>query len=354
MTRLTAITLLFVCFTAAAVAFAADNQPLIETIDDTMDRSAYRPTLIISSKTGDSRWSKKRAIYPLEKQTVRLRIADRKYDKIRWYLIFADLTRNYKNANNPWEPNAYAWVGFEKIQYHRMLLTEFSNQVEITPFPSTGFDTVRRWFSNQGHPSYRLAFYNDGVGTFWFQVEAEKGKKRYRSRGIEDADSRGLTKDVMRVSIRQEGGYLGYLTSFYNIPGIFGSVLSQSINHIGADCADILMSARSKWRGAPLRKNYNVTMLVDKFPTLAAVEMSHGVPSVEVRWEKTIRPGDFIAVRYGDTGKKYHHIGALYRDANENGILDGADLVLHAGPDPLHLSPLDDGMFDGHVALLRN
>jgi hypothetical protein len=140
----------------------------------------------------------------------------------------------------------------------------------------------------------------------------------------------------------------------YNIPGVFGSVLSQSTNYIGADCADILMTARAKWKKTALRKNYNVSMLVEKFRTLREIEINNGATDTPVRWGVTIRPGDFIAVRYGTGCRKYHHIGALYSDANKNGLLDGNDLVLHAGPDPLHLSRLDERIFDGHVVLLSH
>ncbi|MHC4711179.1 MAG: hypothetical protein ACYTA3_12370 [Planctomycetota bacterium] len=52
-------------------------------------------------------------------------------------------------------------------------------------------------------------------------------------------------------------------------------------------------------------------------------------------------------------GRQYQHIGALYTDQNGDAVLDEADLVLHAGPDPLHWSVLQSGMFDGTVVILR-
>lgn len=47
------------------------------------------------------------------------------------------------------------------------------------------------------------------------------------------------------------------------------------------------------------------------------------------------------------------NIGALFSDANRNDVLDGDDLVIHAGPQPLHYSHLKEGNFDGHVVILR-
>ncbi len=327
----------------------------VETFDEETDRGRIRRTVTVQSRIDDGRWTKTRALYPLSGQDVSLRVKKIIGGEIRWYMIFADLTRNYNNANPPFEPRAYEWIGFDKILYHRVELVRFRGAWEIHPFSGEkgAFDDVRAWFRANGKDGYELDFYNDDAGTFWFQAEVERKGKTTRSWGIEDSTDRGLSPRVMRVSFRRERGYLGYLTSFYNVPGLFGSVLYQSKNHLGADCADVLMAAWSKWKRKPLKKNFNVSMLVDKFRKLAQFEMKDGNPDVAVKWKELVRPGDFIAVRYGDGGKKFHHIGALYRDANSNGLLDAEDLVIHAGPDPLHLSRLKHNPFDGHVVILR-
>ena len=93
-------------------------------------------------------------------------------------------------------------------------------------------------------------------------------------------------------------------------------------------------------------------MLVSQFPKVVEFEFLEGRTNKELRWGRDICPGDFIAVRYSGR-KQYQHIGALFSDANGNSILDGGDLVIHAGPQPLHYSYLKDGNFDGHVAILR-
>jgi len=102
----------------------------------------------------------------------------------------------------------------------------------------------------------------------------------------------------------------------------------------------------------PIEKNYNVAMLVSQFPKVVEFDLLEGRPNKKLRWGKDVRPGDFVAVRYSGR-KQYQHIGALFSDANGNSILDGGDLVIHAGPQPLHYSYLKDGNFDGHVAILR-
>lgn len=93
-------------------------------------------------------------------------------------------------------------------------------------------------------------------------------------------------------------------------------------------------------------------MLVDKLQKVAEIDLSNGMSSKTLSWQKDIRPGDLLAVRYPGN-RQYGHIGALYSDANNNKILDPTDIVIHAGPYPLHFSRLKEGNFDGHIAILR-
>jgi hypothetical protein len=91
---------------------------------------------------------------------------------------------------------------------------------------------------------------------------------------------------------------------------------------------------------------------VATWPKRTEFDVTAGSPAVEVRWGTDVKPGDFVAVRYPGR-RQYQHIGALYSDANRNGKLDPADLVIHAGPEALQLSPLVGGHFDGHVTVIR-
>ena len=169
---------------------------------------------------------------------------------------------------------------------------------------------------------------------------------------MEHSSERGISPNVFRISIRDGEGYLGYLTSFNNVPAVFGSTIYQNKNYIGADCADILMSAYHKWKGRKLEHDYSVQELVRIYPKQVQFELLGGNPDRPVRWNKDIRPGDFIAVKYAG-GSFYQHIGALYEDANGDGMLDSEDKVMHAGPQPLHFSELNEGIFDGTVSILR-
>ncbi len=295
----------------------------------------------IQSSINSDEWLKTNQVYPLKGDKIQLKVDKIEGGIIKWYQIIPDISENYKNANRPWEKNPYEWIGLAKIKYNKLELTQFSNQWEINPFENKIEDK-----------NITASYYHKDVGSFWFQVVVNKNGKEYKSAGIEDSDENGISPEVFRISIREEEGYLGYLTSFLNVPGLFGSTVYQSNNYIGADCADVLISAYGKWKNKDINKNYNVGMVINTFSKVSEFNIDRGNPNIILKWNKDIYPGDIIAVKYFG-GKQYQHIGALYSDFNKNSILDENDLVIHAGPDPLHKSYLKDGPFDGHIIIVR-
>jgi hypothetical protein len=314
------------------------------------------PTIAIQSSIDNGPWVKDTAIYPLKGQKVVLKVDRLLEAKIKWYQIVPDISKIYKNANFPWEKDPYKWIGLAKIDYHRKELTKFRDIWQIMPFDDENNPEVR----DKESSSYRSfqdktansRLYHKDVGSFWFQVEIAQEGKIYRSPGIEDSDEKGLSPTVFRVSIRDGDGYIGYLTSFFNVPGLFGSTTYQSSNYIGTDCADVLMAAYGKWKNKPITKNYNVAMLVSQWSHVEEFDILQGTPDKQLKWGRDINPGDFIAVRYSGS-KQYQHIGVLFEDANKNRLLDSSDIVIHAGPMPLHYSYIKEGNFDGHVVILR-
>jgi hypothetical protein len=152
--------------------------------------------------------------------------------------------------------------------------------------------------------------------------------------------------------VRESNDYLGVLSGFYNVPGVFGSTTYQTVHHLGADCADVLLAAWAEWTRRPFGKNTNVQSLTEKFRPVAKLDIIDGVPTQKLRWGHEVHPGDFIAVKYEGT-RKYGHIGALHRDVDQNDLLSAQDLILHNGPDALHDTALAEGAFDGQVLILR-
>ncbi|MCD6395780.1 MAG: hypothetical protein J7M40_20030 [Planctomycetes bacterium] len=296
------------------------------------------PTLTIKSSIAGAQWTSDVAICPLKGSKVALKVEAVPGGSVRWYRIVPDISKNYNNANWPWDPDAYKWKGFARIDYHRKELTQFCGKWQISPLPAAATANSR--------------YYRSDMGSFWFQAEVASDGKMYRSPGIEDFYDRGISPKVFRMSVRSGEGFVGYLTSFFNVPGLFGSINYQSSNYIGVDCADVLMAAYAAWKKKPLKKNYNVAMLVTGLTGVAEFDLSYGNTAKKLHWGSDVRPGDFIAVRY-PSHRQYAHIGALYSDANKNGLLDAADTIIHAGPAPLHFSHLKEGNFDGHEVILR-
>ncbi len=171
------------------------------------------PTLLIQSSINDGPWVKSAAIYPLKGRKVVLKVDKIPGGKIRWHQIIPDTSKIYKNANLPWEKDAYKWVGLAKIDYYRKELTGFRGRWKIEPFGKENDTSVRdRKSSSFGSLWNRAAnsrFYHKDVGSFWFQVEVKKEGVIYRTPGIEDSDKKGLSPKIFRVSIRDGEGYIG-------------------------------------------------------------------------------------------------------------------------------------------------
>ncbi|AOT08815.1 hypothetical protein S4054249_13550 [Pseudoalteromonas luteoviolacea] len=297
---------------------------------------------IYSRLKSEQEWHIRPAVISPSGSVVELKVDVAQGEQVRWYQIIPDTSQYYKNANHPWEKNPYQWAGFGKVQYQKKHLKQFDNSLHIT------VDSAWLKYNNVFNSNY----YHADVGSFWFEVEVigVEGRKRV-STGLRDNDHRGLSKQVLRVSFTNGDGYLGTLSSFFNVPAIFGSVPYQSQHYLGVDCADVLMAANAI-RNHGKVYDRNVAWLVTNLKHKAKLSDFNGVGST-IKWGTDISPGDFIAVRYRRNGQ-FAHIGALYKDSNNNGLLDGEDLVMHAGPNALSYSTVSDAGFLGEIVILDN
>ncbi|HWU90793.1 MAG TPA: hypothetical protein VN253_26185, partial [Kofleriaceae bacterium] len=105
-----------------------------------------------------------------------------------------------------------------------------------------------------------------GLGTMRYQIVALQGDRVIASAGPEarrGKGSGGLTDAVLRVSIRRDDTFLGYMTELYNQPYIWASEglspeTHQSERLEGADCADLMIYGQRRlgnllpysWTGA--------------------------------------------------------------------------------------------------------
>lgn len=168
-----------------------------------------------------------------------------------------------------------------------------------------------------------------GLGTMRYQLVALQGDRVIASAGPEARRGRGsggLTDAVLRVSIRRDDTFLGYMTELYNQPYIWASEgltadTHQSERLEGADCADLMVYGQRRlgnkvaysWTGALPQ----VTSLI-----AAGARAEDGVYR-DRRGEPIPFP------RIGDILLFPRHVGAVAADRGRPGILDDQDLMMH-------------------------
>ena len=308
------------------------------------------PTLQIQWRARDESPAKPGPAEVSADTPVTLTVGANSGDEIRWWQIIPDTRNFYKNANHPWDPDPYKWIGFAKIPCVRRELSAFRGGRDAAVWPRKAADNALPHplaFADGG------TFYHTDCGSFWFEVKIKRDDRILRSPGLAESGERGMSPRVFRLSVRKTDGFIGVLTSYCNVPGLFGCVPWQSHQYVGVDCADVLMAAVCRRKGTELKRDWNVAMIVNEWPKAAEIDLANGKFSSDLKWGRDIKPGYFLAVRYPG-GRNFQHIGALMEDANHNGILDSGDTVIHAGPNALQVSTLGSGSFDGHIVVIRN
>jgi len=196
--------------------------------------------------------------------------------------------------------------------------------------------------------------HGNGVGTMRYQLVVLQGDRVIASPGPEarrGKASGGLSDAVMRVSIRRDDTYLGFLTEMYNQPYIWASAgftdaTHQSERLEGSDCADFIVYGARRM-GAKIR--YTYTGGLPRITQLLAAGSrggdgvyrdAHGEPIAFTR------PGDLVLFP--------RHVGALAADRGTIGVLDDQDLIMHTLWDsPKEQAIADTGYADQPVELRR-
>lgn len=192
----------------------------------------------------------------------------------------------------------------------------------------------------------------DGAGTVWITAEVTLPDGRsLRAPDHDDRDRLGLRASVMRVSFRTDDTFVGWLSTYFGVPNIFGSVRAQPERYIGADCADVLIGA-ARARG-DRRLRYTSVTGIHRYARPVGPELSLHADgritdadgrTVELRWGEDVKPGDFVAIDYAHPNSQlpraWDHIGALVRDTDADGLLSPADTLRHMAPTGLSDHPL--------------
>ncbi len=229
-------------------------------------------------------------------------------------------------------PHHGRWLGFDHLEYVQKRIPRARGAVLVV-------DRVL-----PAHPKVNV---HGGLGTMRYRVEIRWRGRRVASPGAEATTRYGISPRVQRVSFRAADDFLGYLTSYFNVPNVFGSAgpgrLHQTEQYQGADCADVLVGAarragaRLPYTSAAGLQHYarRVTrrLLLDR-RGLTWYDGPKKGQAAHLRFGRDVRRGDLMLIDYvGFTGspRSWDHVGALARDRGRRGWLDPKDTILHVG-----------------------
>jgi hypothetical protein len=237
-------------------------------------------------------------------------------------------------------PSHGKWLGFDRLEY-----------VET---PIEGEAPILR--VRDAHPSPVIAIERVAallpLGTMRLAATICAGGKCLSTPDAKDAPDGLISERVFRYTFRSGDGFIGWLTSFFNVPYLFGSagagVRSQAERYLGADCADILVAALRR-AGRRDMAYTSVAELVGQLERIAGPAevrpcATSGSPCAALaqpplRFGRDVRPGDLIALDYleddGQLPRAWDHIVALIEDRGPDGSPDGLlgadDLVADSG-----------------------
>lgn len=259
----------------------------------------------------------------------------------------------YTNAHLPGCPKNRGWIGFDTIEYKE-----------------TGIKRKQWELDADAHPSERKYDIHQGLGVMRYKVTAllmSPGEKSLTvsSPGKESVDMYGIKNNVHMVDFRKDDTFLGWITSYFNVPGVFGSVRQQLDRYLGVDCADLIIAACNRYSGKNIGyTNVNGLIPMMKKKTRDLYLFSDGTlhvspekkaETVELVFGRDVFPGDLIFFDYPVEGhQKYgswDHVGVILSDSGARGridtVLGPGDLILHAGFEELHSTLLESGAFVG-------
>lgn len=193
-----------------------------------------------------------------------------------------------------------------------------------------------------------------GLGTMRYQIVARQGDRAIASAGPEARRGRGsggLTDAVLRVTIRRDDTFLGYMTELYNQPYIWASegltaATHQSERLEGADCADLMIYGQRRLGN---KLAYTWTGALPQVTTLIAAG-ARGADGVY----RDARGRPLPFPRIGDLMLFPRHVGALAADRGTPGVLDDQDLMMHTLFDsPKEQAIAESGYADRPVEVRR-
>lgn len=206
---------------------------------------------------------------------------------------------------------------------------------------------------------------NNGLGTMHFAAELELDGKIYATPALTATKpNTPYPPRLAQLTVQRDKSYLGAVTSFFNVPGVFGSYERQVELRWGVDCADLVVGARRSYTGKSIPFT-NVTGLRYEFVRRGYLELvaedlwlnvegrifkGYSRQSGQLTGEMAplVRGGDVIVFNYSPdaTRRSWDHTGVLDRPGGEPPrALSGKDLIIHAGPAEAQVDPLASEKF---------
>lgn len=188
------------------------------------------------------------------------------------------------------------------------------------------------------------------VGTMRYKVVAKLAGQKISSKGINSLNSGQFKKmnEVMRVSVKADSGnkVLDRAFAYGNLPYYWGS---NNFNYAwyGSDCAKYT-SVVYKDVGNSMGYIGTAQLNGRKAKAVINAKNKKGQPTAKdkvLRFNANVNEGDIILMRNSRRG----HAGFIGEDSNNNGILDGEDMVLHTS----FSAPKYEKLKDTHFILDR-
>ncbi len=232
------------------------------------------------------------------------------------------------------------WIGWDKINYNNFPHKKTKGLAPLTA------DVKPVKLKNYA-----------GLGTMRFSVRTSTKNKTLKTADEHDLVKGGISEKVLRVSYIKDKTFRGWLTSYFNVPGVYGSATMgsrrdkthQTELYQGFDCADLIVGAE---RHINSKHKYSYADNIRRQTQFSKEYLLHwngvitnkkGKPVI-LRYGKDVREGDLMF--FANKGKsRFWHVVVLYKDLSKelkddvssifendikgDGILNAQDLILH-------------------------
>ena len=227
------------------------------------------------------------------------------------------------------EGNNYSNVGGSQFSWDNLTYKE------------TPINKGNKWsLQVDARPTDKSKDVNKGLGTMRYKVEIIYNDKKISSPGKSSTNYKGITEDVHRISVRKDDSFIGWVTSYFNLPYIYGSSGETNSKHqtekyIGSDCADLLVGAYRKTGkdisytcAAGLTKFANVKIAEERLSTNGE---NYYYNNKLVKFGSDVQVGDLIL--FGRS-----HVGVIVEDKSNpygkykggpDGLFNDYDLIIH-------------------------